>query len=321
MCLSKKFTQKTIGWFSLIVCLAGIVMIVMGVIMFGSDTVKQIAKEEETVDDFRKATFYALVIFALATIGIAACGVVICSCRISNRCCVIGYGIFLLPMWIILIVVGAIGLYASTASKDELTTQCNDIVDKVGTAYTIENNYNNIEISLDVYETLLMDEYMCSTDCPCVDVDAATKATWTTEALADGGRAGKPLVFVPAGTSGSFETYQSCIQSFDATNLSTAGYSNFGVWANQLNNQDNFDEIMDWVTFFEDEYNCAGVCEPALFYWSKSVSQGMPTESCISSIKDDLSTAFMGLGGACLISGFVLLCNFVLQYCLWVKKD
>lgn len=78
---------------------------------------------------------------------------------------------------------------------------------------------------------------------------------------------------------------------------------------------------MDWVTFFEDEYNCAGVCEPALFYWSKSVSQGMPTESCISSIKDDLSTAFMGLGGACLISGFVLLCNFVLQYCLWVKKD
>ena len=195
MCVSKKFTQKTIGWFSTIVCLAGIVMIVMGVLMFGSDTVKQIAKEEETVDDFRKATFYALIIFALVTIGIAACGVVLCMCKISNRCYVIGYGVLLLPMWIILIIVGGVGLYASTASKDELTKQCNEIVDSVGTAYTIENEYNNIEISLDVYETLLMDEYMCSTDCPCVDVDAATKATWTAQALVDGGRGTKPLVW------------------------------------------------------------------------------------------------------------------------------
>ena len=124
MCIEKKTTQKALGWFSLVVAICGIIMITMGVLMYGSDTVKNIALEEETVDDFRKASFIGLVIFALATIGVAVCGLTICCCKIENRCFLMGYGIVLLPMWIILMVIGAVGIYASTAGKDELTDQC-----------------------------------------------------------------------------------------------------------------------------------------------------------------------------------------------------
>ena len=122
------------------------------------------------------------------------------------------------------------------------------------------------------------------------------------------------MTFYAPGSGTTFETYQACINSYDET-ATTA----FGQWASKLNSQSNFDEIMEWITFFEDEFDCAGVCTPAKFYWSKSVTLGAPTESCVESIKDELTTAFLGLGGACLVSGFILLCNFLLQYCLWSK--
>ena len=73
------------------------------------------------------------------------------------------------------------------------------------------------------------------------------------------------------------------------------------------------------MEFFEDNYSCAGICKPALFSWSKSIDGGRPNSSCISSIKEDLNSDFMGLGVATLISGIFLFFVFIMQYCLWVK--
>ena len=180
--------------------------------------------------------------------------------------------------------------------------------------YTIDGEYTDIEISLDIYETLQIDTYMCTTDCPCVPLTQATKGTWSDAAITgSSSRTVGDFYFVSAN---GFETYEACIQSYDSTATTP-----FGIWAHNLNTQSNFDEIMDWITFFEDEFDCAGVCEPAMFYWSKSVTLGAPTDSCVGSIKDELSTAFIRLCGACLVSGFILLCNFLLQYCMWFKSS
>ena len=155
---------------------------------------------------------------------------------------------------------------------------------------------------------------MCTTDCPCVPLTEATKGTWSDAAITgSSSRTVGDFYFVSAN---GFETYEACIQSYDSTATTP-----FGIWAHNLNTQSNFDEIMDWITFFEDEFDCAGVCEPAMFYWSKSVTLGAPTDSCVGSIKDELSTAFIRLCGACLVSGFILLCNFLLQYCMWFKSS
>ena len=79
--------------------------------------------------------------------------------------------------------------------------------------------------------------------------------------------------------------------------------------------------MKDLVTFFEDTYDCAGICEPALFYLSKSVEKGKPTGSCIGNLKDELNDEFAGLGGATLAAGIVLFGTWIMQYCLWTKYD
>ena len=73
--------------------------------------------------------------------------------------------------------------------------------------------------------------------------------------------------------------------------------------------------------FFENTYDCAGVCQPALFSLGKSVELGRPNASCIGSLKDELNSEFGGLGAATLISGVLLMLTFVFQYCLWYKYD
>lgn len=73
------------------------------------------------------------------------------------------------------------------------------------------------------------------------------------------------------------------------------------------------------MTFFEDEYECAGICTTATYYWSRSIDLGKPTKDCVSSIKDDMSNAFLGLGACTLIAGIFLLFVFIMQYCLWRK--
>lgn len=76
---------------------------------------------------------------------------------------------------------------------------------------------------------------------------------------------------------------------------------------------------MEWIEFFETEYTCAGICTPAVFYWSQPITLGKPTKSCVNSIKDDLTDSFTGLAATTLVSGILLFFIWIMQYCLWRK--
>jgi len=93
----------------------------------------------------------------------------------------------------------------------------------------------------------------------------------------------------------------------------------FGTFATKFRDQEDFNVIMEWIEFFENEYTCAGICSPAMFYWGLSIETGKPISSCIKSIKDDLTDSFKGLGVATLVSGFLLFFIWIMQYCLWRK--
>ena len=80
-----------------------------------------------------------------------------------------------------------------------------------------------------------------------------------------------------------------------------------------------YDLISAFVTFFEESYNCAGVCQTALFYFGRSVEVGKPTETCIGNLKDAITDEVAGLGIATLVAGILLLFIFICQYCLWYK--
>ena len=72
------------------------------------------------------------------------------------------------------------------------------------------------------------------------------------------------------------------------------------------------------MKFFEDEYECSGICEEALFSFSRSIEEGKP-KSCFQSIKDEVKESMFYLGVSTLVSGTLLLMLFIFNYCLWNK--
>ena len=72
------------------------------------------------------------------------------------------------------------------------------------------------------------------------------------------------------------------------------------------------------MKFFESEYDCSGICEEPLFYFSKSVENGMP-KSCFSDIKDEVRKEMFFLGITSLGCGLLLIVLWTFQYCLWRK--
>ena len=84
---------------------------------------------------------------------------------------------------------------------------------------------------------------------------------------------------------------------------------------------EDYPRIVDYLGFFEENYSCAGVCRPAMFYFTRSIELGKPTGSCIGNLKEDLNSELAGLGYASLISGVLLMLTFICQYCLWYRYD
>jgi hypothetical protein len=253
-------------------------------------------KENSDVGDVRKYIFAALLVFSLVTILIAALGLMFTCCK--NRCFAVMYGILLFPSWIIILVIGIISVGASVAASDEIEKECLKISAETSRTY----GSSDITIALDIYDSILIEDYMCTSDCPCAPVSTATE--W----LSDVSRT--------YDFTGTYYTYKECL--FDTENNASPYFQGF---ADGFREQSNIVTVMDWVNFFEEEFDCAGICKPATFYYDRSIELGKPNSSCIESIKDELTSSFQGLGIATLVSGILLFFVFCMQYCLWKKFD
>lgn len=143
-----------------------------------------------------------------------------------------------------------------------------------------------------------LNSYMCSVNCPC---DNAHANKW-----ADRTRPGG-LDF-----TGNYTRYSDCLNAdihFDP---------DFTTWAESIRSQT---EYLDWMKWFEDEFDCGGICVKSLFFWSKDLSAGPPSEACLKGMHDGLTSAFTGLSVCTLLAGIFLLFMFIWQYCLWKKYD
>lgn len=85
-------------------------------------------KEYEEIEEGRKLVFIGLVVFSLVTILVAALGFCTKCCR--SWCFNLTYGIILLPVWIVVIAIGAVSLYVSSAAKEKLEEECIKLVDQ-----------------------------------------------------------------------------------------------------------------------------------------------------------------------------------------------
>lgn len=82
------------------------------------------------------------------------------------------------------------------------------------------------------------------------------------------------------------------------------------LFANGWRNSSGYKAEVDYLRFFEEEYDCSGICEDALFYFSQPLSKGKP-KSCFADIKNDVRDSMWWLGVAGTISGLILLLMFI----------
>jgi hypothetical protein len=323
-------------WLSVLAIVAAGAIIYFASKLTGSEALEEFGnieniKENIDFDNVRSVVFKALVVFAVGIILTSFCGMLTFCIKARPFACL--YGCCLLPIWIGVIVLGAIAVVSNQVGKDKLMEECNKVIEKLdaerdasinlpsipsGVGDPCDQAYNSdVKVTLDVYEAMMIDKEMCSSNCPCAFTPDA--ADWTGIPKASFGRC-RDWVFAPAANSvGTFyQSYEQCLQAAAAvprTALSTP----FQIFAGELEGQEEWSTVKDFLGFFERSYSCAGVCNPAHFYLTKSVNDGKPTGSCVGNLKDAINESFGGLGAATLVSGFLLLAIFICQYCLWYK--
>jgi len=79
--------------------------------------------------------------------------------------------------------------------------------------------------------------------------------------------------------------------------------------------------VMTFVEWFETTSKCTGICKKSLFYFSLSLTEGVPDTTCLLGVKELIKTNMWGLGLCILITGVIMFLTFICQYCLWKKRD
>jgi len=75
------------------------------------------------------------------------------------------------------------------------------------------------------------------------------------------------------------------------------------------------------LSYFEQKYTCSGVCRPAFFFYSLPLSTGLPSENCLTYMKNEIGDSLKYLGLASTICGLVILLIFICQYALWCNYE
>ena len=315
MCFEKRKTPvRCIMCLSVLAVIASIVMIIFSFMITNSDILDQVGKEDAEIKDAKDRVFIVLLIFALSTLLIGGLG--FCFKCIKNRCFAFLYGLILLPTWLAVIIIGGIAVAAATLSKDALVETCerfsNDYTYTYSTSYGGQSQ--QITYSFDIYESIGINKWMCSNECPCQPT-AATNYNIIDWSLYTSSPVRTDFVTNP---TVNVSTYKDCIAN--AADPVTSA-DEFKTFAKSFRTQTDYQGLVDWIDWFEETYDCAGICKVAAFYWTKNPATSRPTESCINSLKDDITGPFLGLGAATMVCGFLLFFIFIMQYCLWRSYD
>jgi hypothetical protein len=77
--------------------------------------------------------------------------------------------------------------------------------------------------------------------------------------------------------------------------------------------KDKFEEgkptpaLSKFLNFIESEYECAGICSPPLFYYSKDINAGPPKRGCINKMVTVIAPAISSLGQVLIVSGVLII--------------
>lgn len=219
-----------------------------------------------------QSTFSAgLFVVAALIIALAVLGFCFRCC--THPCYAWIYGITMFPVWLVLFVLGGVAVSVATAGDEDLQKACNDLSAELTAQISSGDSDSSVKLDLDIYSAIKIDEYMCSQYCKCDTVGATLG--WnalTQEELTD--------TYKTTRIAGSFDftgtvtSYDDCIST--APEPSTLLTADFYFFAKGFREQTDFAAIEEWIAFFEEQYTCAGICQPALFFWKEPIAIGVP---------------------------------------------
>lgn len=66
------------------------------------------------------------------------------------------------------------------------------------------------------------------------------------------------------------------------------------------------------MSYLEKKYACSGICNSALFYFNLQLEIGIPSKTCLAAIKKELGGQLEYYALACLTTGVLLLCVWII---------
>ena len=76
--------------------------------------------------------------------------------------------------------------------------------------------------------------------------------------------------------------------------------------------------INETLNYFEESFNCSGLCQPGLFWYSKDIDS-RPTKSCLSAVKSEVGDQPTYVGASILAISVSALLLFFAQCPLWLQ--
>ena len=69
--------------------------------------------------------------------------------------------------------------------------------------------------------------------------------------------------------------------------------------------------------YLEDEFNCSGICRPALFYFSNPISFGPPKNTCLKQVVTLFKNDAQPFAMMSIVTAVLFIVVFCLHFCLY----
>ena len=244
-----------------------------------------------------------------------------CSGHLRNKICLGIYGFFALVIMIVLFVYGGIMMGVATLG-DGYCTKDRAAMSEGEREWLKETDKNVEKIDQEVGEVI--NSKMCTYLCPCYmgetgEIIEVYEDAFDEEDLNEYGRSWY-------GFYDQFEDeeYEELVWSIDPEN-SFLSIEECMEWLQEINeayggDYDVEDDVpltekeREMVAYFEEKYECAGLCDPPIFYFSKSIEDGPPKSGCFESMWDDIAAILNGLGTGPFVSAIMIFLSFFCMY-------
>jgi len=332
MCFkSRKVPAGIVVALSAVVLVLGLLMVMFSINFTNSDFLN----DRGDLSDYKNFAFGVLMLFSL--MALVAGGFGISLWCVKHRGFAVCFGLLLTIVSFGLIIEGTVVTMVSVFTNSELQQLCDmDIEFESKAANRVAMTMGEKLIKYDKKLSSVSSSTMCSTACPC-NSDGVDKTIWTDldeTVLRSFGRTNSkrsseftPLVWKRGEGYTTFDECWTALKAKQAEEKASSSSSSKSELKEEAkealgNAKDKAQETARKViAFLEKKHKCNGMCKSALFYWTLPLTEGRPTQTCLTYMKQEIGDSLLHMGLISLVCGILTALIMLVQYLLWCKYD